>query len=349
MSDSPLFSFLLITYKQAQYVEEAFKACVSQTIDDYEVIISDDNSPDNTWDVLTRLVDEYRMMGGNIPIIMNRNEKNLGIGGNFQKAADLSHGTWLLMAAGDDVSLPNRLEVVKSVIDSNPNIYGINTARFFVDENGQNPQYNFALGYLLGADSVWKREIFTNFPALDKTVMSEDHVLNLRAMLLGGMAQVNSPTIKYRIGNNNYSIQRANNILDVKKAALKKMSYTRDLLLFRQKDINFWKEEHEDELIKAIERKNNKEIAETEKAIRSHQLYIETIGKDLFGRLRYIFTPSKEWLHNRLIFRIYNVMKMYAIFSEKHHSKKKDYNIQIIQDNKVYVLGVHDFLNNNIF
>lgn len=54
------YSFLLITYNQERFVEEAFQSCINQNCGDYEIVISDDNSTDATYAVLERLVKNYR-------------------------------------------------------------------------------------------------------------------------------------------------------------------------------------------------------------------------------------------------------------------------------------------------
>lgn len=349
MKNNPLFSFLLITYNQEKFVKDAFCSILAQSDRDFEIIICDDNSKDNTFAVCQQLVNEYKQNGGDIHIVLHRNETNKGIGGNFQQAYELSSGRWLLMAAGDDVSLPNRLEVVRSVINKCPNAYGINTGRYFVDENGTNPVYNFSKGYLLGADSVWLRDVFDKFPPLDKTVMSEDHILNLRAMLLGEMIQVNTPTINYRISSMNYSIQITNNILDAKKAALKKMNYTRNVLLFRIKDLNVWKQEHSDELMSRMLDKNYSELADTESKIASYEKFINVCSKGFFGRMVYVLSPTNEWLHTNIAYRLYNVLKMYNLISEKPQHKVHNMEIAPKPTNEIIKLSSIDFLEDYIF
>lgn len=342
--NNPFFSFLLITYKQEKYVKEAFDACIKQTYKNYEIVICDDNSPDETFVVLSNLVKEYKEDGGQIPIILHRNKKNRGIGGNFQQAAQLCHGEWLVMAAGDDVSLPQRLETLYRAIMNNPNAYGINTARYFVDEHLENPKYNFLKDYLLGADSAWHRSLFTDFIPLDKRVMSEDHILNLRAMLKGKMLQINTPTILYRISSQNYSIHKSTNILEAKKAELKKMSYHRSLLLFRLEDLYFWAASHEEPLIPQIKQKILAELKEIDGKIQSYELYIKIIQSTFACKIRYLFSSTDVWLHNSFIYRFYNLMKMLGLLNEKPKRQVKQQEIETRQDDRIEVITLSDFI-----
>lgn len=341
---NPFFSILLITYKQERYVKDAFNSCIEQTYKNYEIVICDDNSPDNTFNVLSFLVKEYKEAGGEIPIILHRNEQNKGIGGNFQQAALLSHGTWLVMAAGDDVSLPIRLETLYQVIMNNPYAYGINTARYFVDEHLNNHKYNFQLDYLLGADSAWHRSLLTEFEPLDQRVMSEDHILNLRAMLKGEMLQVNTPTILYRISSHNYSIHKFSNILEAKEVELKKMVYHRNLLLFRLADLNQWKISHEEALLPLIMQKTIKELEEIDRRVQSYDLYIRTIQSTIYNKIKYLFTPTNVWLHNTFIYRFYNLIKMAGLINENSKWQTKQEKIETHQDNRIEVITLSDFL-----
>lgn len=347
---SPTFSFLLITYKQELFVEDAFFSCINQTEGDYEIVISDDHSPDNTFGVLQQLVEKYRKEGGTIPITLHQNDTNMGIGGNFQKAADLSRGKWLLMAAGDDVSLPTRIATIRSVIERHSDIYGINTARFFVDENGCGCRYNFQPGYLLGADSVWNRRLFTEFQPLDGRIMSEDHILNLRAWLMGGMLQVNTPTIMYRISSQNYSIHKSKNIQDAKRYELEKTTDHIALLHFRMEDIDSWEiRGHTNPLYSEVRKRINNRLEELCRQQSSYRLFLDVSKSKFVDKLRYLFTSHREWLHTNFFFRLYNLLKMSGVVTERSLRKIYFPEVETIQDDREILITLDDYVNQQRF
>lgn len=343
----PFFSFLLITYNQEKFIEEAFASLVKQSFLDYEIVICDDCSSDSTFERCVKLVEEYRRDGGLLPITLHRNERNMGIGGNFQQAAQLSHGIWLVMAAGDDISLPTRLETLSYAIHLHPNAYGINTARYFVDEKADNPIYNFQKDYLLGADSAWHRSLFADFIPLDRRVMSEDHILNLRAMLKGEMLQVNTPTILYRVSSQNYSMQKSTGLLESKKTALRKMEYHRSLLEFRLNDLNFWAASHDEPLLPMIVKKTQEELREVEMKIASYDLYVRTMQANFSQRMMYLFRPTKVWLHNSIISRLYNLAKMYGLLGIKPRRPEKCLPVEKGPDNRTETITLSDFVDVN--
>ena len=344
----PFFSILLISYNQERFIKEAFESCINQTYNNYEIVISDDCSTDSTYSILEKLVEEYRNNNGTIHIILNQNNKNLGIGGNFQRAAEISHGQWLAMAAGDDISLPTRLEIVKNHIDTHNNIYGINTARYIINETGNLLYYNFKENYLLGADSIWHRDTFTKFKPLDYRIMSEDHVLNLRALLLGGMLQINTPSIKYRVSSQNYSIQKTTNLIESKLSALKKINYHINILNFRIEDLYDWKSNCTcDKTINQIIKKNKNLIKQLKKQEASYNKFVEVYNSSLKTKLIYLFTFSNLWLHNNIFFRFYNLMKMMSFISYKPIRKSK-FNLKDgKQDNRIIKLTIKDYISNN--
>lgn len=343
----PFFSFLLITYNQEKFIEEAFTSLVKQSFLDYEIVICDDHSSDSTFEKCVKLVEEYRQKGGLLPITLHRNERNRGIGGNFQQAAQLSHGIWLVMAAGDDISLPTRLETLSHAIHLHPNAYGINTARYFVDEHAENPAYNFRRDYLLGADSAWHRSLFTDFLPLDRRVMSEDHILNLRAMLKGEMLQVNTPTIMYRVSAQNYSMRKSEGILDSKKTELRKMEYHRSLLEFRLEDLKYWAASHDEPLMPMVIKKTQAELKDIEMKILSYDLYVRTIQSNFSQRMRYLFHPTKVWLHDSMIKRLYNLGKMNGLIGVKPRRMGEGIQIEKVQDDRIESITLSDFVDVN--
>lgn len=73
---NPLVSYVLTAYNVEEFIEESVKCAFSQTYENLEIILSDDCSTDNTFNIMKKMADEY---DGPHKIVLNRNEKNLGI------------------------------------------------------------------------------------------------------------------------------------------------------------------------------------------------------------------------------------------------------------------------------
>ena len=105
----PLVSFVIIAYNQEHYVVEAVAAAFAQTYSPLEIILSDDCSGDSTFEIMQRAAAEYK---GPHRVVLNRNSSNLNIGGHVNAVAALATGELVVLAAGDDISVPTRTQVL---------------------------------------------------------------------------------------------------------------------------------------------------------------------------------------------------------------------------------------------
>lgn len=80
--DRPLVTFALFAYNQEKYIREAISGAFSQTYSPLEIIMSDDNSLDSTYEIMR---EEARAYQGPHKIILNRNSSNLGIAYHVNK------------------------------------------------------------------------------------------------------------------------------------------------------------------------------------------------------------------------------------------------------------------------
>ena len=102
----PLISIALCTYNGAQFLEEQVKSILSQTHKNIELIILDDCSTDDTFQISENLAVHY-------PQIKSfRNTQNLGFNKNFEKAINLTTGEYIAISDQDDIWLPNKLEIL---------------------------------------------------------------------------------------------------------------------------------------------------------------------------------------------------------------------------------------------
>lgn len=109
MAKTPFFSIIIPTYNNAKSVKAAIQIFLDQTYTDFEIIVIDDCSPDNTKEVINSLKDKR--------VKYIRNNKNLGQEGNFKKSFSLGMGKYLFISGDDDYLLwPDTLEKVHEVI-----------------------------------------------------------------------------------------------------------------------------------------------------------------------------------------------------------------------------------------
>lgn len=212
-SNRPLVTFALFAFNQENYVADAIEAAFAQTYSPLEIILSDDCSSDRTFELMQSAAAEYK---GPHRIVLNRNPKNLNIGGHVNSVAKLASGDLIVLAAGDDISLPARTEKLLNrwlEIGSLPAVLysdfePINAESKLVElqsesiYRGAHHKHAIAAGDIrvLGATTAVSRKVFSDLPPLDYSVRHEDRVLPFRAMLLGGaVSLVDEKLVRYRI------------------------------------------------------------------------------------------------------------------------------------------------------
>ena len=91
----PLVSVCIPAYNNAAYIKETIDSILSQTYENLELVICDDNSKDNTAKVIEGIKDER--------IKFYKNEKNLGMSGNWNHCLSKCSGEFIKLICADDM------------------------------------------------------------------------------------------------------------------------------------------------------------------------------------------------------------------------------------------------------
>lgn len=183
-----------------------------------EVIISDDCSTDRSHEIA---LEAAQTASPDIVVRVIRNEKNIGLIGHLQSVARLSTGEVIVVAAGDDISLPNRVTKTAAVFAEDPSVKTVSMDLQPISRNGATlvgrkrafrdcvytwKQYaRGAAVPLLGASRAYRKDLITAAP-LSSQLRSEDNVLVARALLLTGkMRHIPEVGVMYRVSENSMS------------------------------------------------------------------------------------------------------------------------------------------------
>lgn len=201
--ERPLVSFCLLFYNHREWFKAALDAAFAQTYRPLEIVVSDDASTDGSPELIQDYVAAHAP--ADVSIVINRNTCNLGVMGNWLKTLSLTHGELLVMAGGDDVSLPERTErIVAAWLADGKRAAVISHAGYRVDTRGR------SLGPLpapctkqpLGALMAWRRDCYTAFPPeAIRPRCVEDVPFAKRAMMLGGELVIPDRLVLYRLGS----------------------------------------------------------------------------------------------------------------------------------------------------
>jgi glycosyltransferase involved in cell wall biosynthesis len=225
--NNPKISVVLTSFNGMQFIEEQLNSIIAQSIKPNEIIVCDDGSTDGTIQLLKKFE-----ANNQIKLILNNT--NLGILANFKLGASLANSNnYIAFSDQDDIWLPNKLAANLEAIlqlETKPSnsatpclVYSDLT---FINEKGatlNNSFYNqmgldkfehcfdTALfgSLLLGCTIFINAPMRTEFLSTpDSTFFYHDAWLSLLGFSIGKIYFINTPLVKYRLHNNNASLQK---------------------------------------------------------------------------------------------------------------------------------------------
>lgn len=133
MEKQPLVSVLMPNYNGENFMSEAIESILNQTYLNFEFIILDDCSTDNSWKIISKYVKKDKR------IKAFQNEKNLKIVKTRNKLFELSskESKYFAIFDSDDISLPNRLEREVNFLEKNLEYGVVGSSLLIIDENSK--------------------------------------------------------------------------------------------------------------------------------------------------------------------------------------------------------------------
>lgn len=208
-----LFSIVIPSYNHAKYLDEALSSLISQSYHNWEAIIVNDGSADNTVEV----ADSWCKKDTRIKLISTANN---GLSSARNTGIAFSRGEYISLLDADDKFAPNHLKSMFDVLNNDCDIV-FTGYTYFTSSNPSchkvylNKQLNFEQilnGNIVPPVSVAFRKSFLNLTSgFDTSLKSaEDWDLWIRFYKVGGRLGISEvPTVFYRITNNSMSRQYA--------------------------------------------------------------------------------------------------------------------------------------------
>jgi glycosyltransferase involved in cell wall biosynthesis len=217
-------SIIMAVYNSEKFLNEAIESILNQAFKDFEFIIIDDCSTDNSLDIIKNYARQDKR------IILIENKKNIGLTKSLNKGLKLAKGKYIARIDADDIALPERLEKQYNFLEKNPGIFLLGTGAYNIDENGNVKSIK---KLLTNSDLIKKTLYYKNciyhptitfrnegFLYREKIYYSQDYDFYL-TMLSKRKRLINIPDIliKYRMGPRAVSFsQRAKQKLFAEKA-----------------------------------------------------------------------------------------------------------------------------------
>ena len=131
MTPAPLVSVGLPVYNGAEHLAKALDGVLDQDLEDFEVIVCDNASSDATAEIARGYA------ARDARIRYHRNERNLGLAGNFNKAFQLAGGKYFKWWAHDDWHPRNLLSRTTEVLEADPSAVLCATGVAIMDDGGE--------------------------------------------------------------------------------------------------------------------------------------------------------------------------------------------------------------------
>lgn len=206
----PKFSITIPAYK-AQFLKECLESVLAQTYHDFEVIVVDDNSPQNLYGIVKEFNDER--------LRYYRNEKGFGakdVVGNWNKCLEYARGEYIICMGDDDKLLPHCLADYAALIEKYPNLDIYHARTEMINENSDVidmqipfPEYESVYSmiwntwkgrdqyigdFLFRTDALRKAGGFFDLPY----AWSSDKISEYRAAITNGIANTQRSGFQYR-------------------------------------------------------------------------------------------------------------------------------------------------------
>ena len=115
-------------YNGSDYIEESIRSILAQTYPNFQLIVCDNCSTDNTAEIVRSISDPR--------IVYFRNEKNLGLVGNANRCLEHADGDYIHILHHDDIMQPDNLERKVRVLDAHPSVGFVHSNVGFIDQHG---------------------------------------------------------------------------------------------------------------------------------------------------------------------------------------------------------------------
>ena len=224
----PAVTFGLVAYNQERYVRAAIEGALAQEFSPMEIILSDDCSPDGTFQIMQEFAAAYR---GPHAVRLRREPVNIGTVQHVINLARLAQGELMVIAAGDDISYPDRSLMLYDAwkatgaaalaswhdeMDADGTILRRDmsfpasdiTQRMFAHEL-QAYREDGVITTVPGFCAAYPREFWANLPDPPSRLLVEDGIASALIILRGGrIHRVPKSLIAYRLLEESLSVRK---------------------------------------------------------------------------------------------------------------------------------------------
>ena len=220
----PSISVIMPVYNEEKFLDESIQSILKQTFKDFEFIIIDNGSKDNSLKIIKSYKDKR--------IKLIHLDKNIGATNAVNLARKKAKGKYIASFCADDISSLNRFKIEFDYLEKNTHIFLVGGPAIYIDKNGKEirrfKKYNnykmLAWRLRKSCSIVFPSTMFHNEPFyLDPDFITDDYNFYFE-LLKNGKNLTNLPNflVKHRVHNESFSIYNKKKMLKSEKMVLKK-------------------------------------------------------------------------------------------------------------------------------
>lgn len=197
MEPQPIISVVMSVYNGSRFLRDSIDSVLSQTFPDFEFIIWNDGSTDNSEDIIKSYKDRR---------IRYYYHENEGLGKALSLACREARGKYIARMDDDDISLPDRLQKEYNYLETHPDVVLVSSSAYYIDEKGdclgQAFQYTHPRvikSRIFHPCAMFRRIEYNKTQGYPAVKNSQDTLLWSKLSKYGKLANIEEPLIKYRL------------------------------------------------------------------------------------------------------------------------------------------------------
>lgn len=231
----PRVTVFMPVYNSSKYIKKSIQSILNQSYKDFELLIIDDGSTDNSLDVINSFNDER--------IKVFKNYENKGLPYTRNRGLNLASGEYIAIMDSDDIAMKNRLEKQVNFLDSNKDIQIVTSDEIIlykgipvkrIKRNPNSIYIKFALlfdNYIGNTTVMFDKKISENFKYNTECFVCQDYDFWVNLNTKYKFGSIESPLMMYRTGHENITkvsnsrkkVERSKVLYNIRNKALKNL------------------------------------------------------------------------------------------------------------------------------
>ncbi|MDQ8004976.1 MAG: glycosyltransferase [Pedobacter sp.] len=300
----PEVSVFIAAYNAERYLAEAIISILRQTFTDFEIIIVNDGSTDQTSKVVQKFSDNR--------IRYYENEKNMGLVFTRNRLKTLAEGKYIAILDSDDIAHIDRIKLQHDYLSANPDVVLCGGHGRQIDENGNFEgklievisgvdlgPYLLLRNPFINSSTMFRRDTFMSIGGYRDFPIAEDYDCFVRMSEMGVVTNLDSILVDYRIHGTNTTTIYADNLVVYQKRVIEYILSSIGLTEIETKT-NLYYEIFSNQLSQANLEYYNRLLAEIKSANDKIKKYHIQEFKDILHRLWYSIVMDQNIKVNAL-------------------------------------------------